>query len=180
MAAESAFIKLSTSGAIQLRDGTGTPVTLTLSYDKGDGSLGPLADKLNESVKIERRGRFVSHGYGARIYPQVSFSAWCGNLVGSSASAPGTPTEFAAKLGAYSANTGTLGAGRPYTIDIRWTVEGTDPGDTADETITAEDVRCQITWNEAMDGNSIAISGEVLGNVVVVNSSNTVTFAQIT
>jgi hypothetical protein len=181
MAAESAYVKTNIMGVIQLRDGTGTPVTLNMSYDKGDLSCGPLADKLNEEVAIERRGKFVSLAHAARIYPDLSFTAFVGNIVGSSTSAPGTPTEFLTKLGAYSANVSTLGSGTamPYTVDVRLTIEGTNFGDTADETFTAEDVRCRISFSESADGYSISVTGKVYGSVIAVNSANTVTFAQI-
>jgi hypothetical protein len=107
--------------------------------------------------------------------------AFVGNIVGSSTSAPGTPTEFLTKLGAYSANVSTLGSGTamPYTVDVRLTIEGTNFGDTADETFTAEDVRCRISFSESADGYSISVTGKVYGSVIAVNSANTVTFAQI-
>lgn len=179
MAAESAFIKTNVQGTLTLRDGTGTPVTLAMSYDMGDVEIGPLMEELNEVVKIERRGKFVTLQRGKRVYPTIKFSAWCGNLVGGSTSAPGTPTEFATKKGAYSANVSTLGANRKYTIDIALAIEGTNFGDAADETITCEDVVCSITWKEGPEGNTISIDGEILGSIISTNSTNTVTYAQV-
>lgn len=179
MGAESSFIKNNVQGVLTLSDGTGTPVTLALAYDMGDVEIGPLMEELNEPVKIERRGKFVGLQRGKRVYPTIKFTAWCGNLVGGSTSAPGTPTEFSTKKGAYSANVSTLGANRKYTIDIILAIEGSNFGDGADETITCNDVVCSITWKEGPEGNTISIDGEILGPVVSVNSTNTVSYAQV-
>lgn len=179
MAAESSYIKTNTMGSIVLSDATGTPVTLALAYDKGDLSISGLGPKLNEHVKIERRGRFVSNAHGARVYPQVSLSLFVGNQVGSSDTAPGTPLEFLTALGAYDANVSVAGTGRPVTVTITLTIEGTNFGDTADETIVLSNVYCTMAWNEAVEGNTLAITGEVLGSVVFDNATNTVTLAEI-
>lgn len=179
MAAESSFIKSNVQGVLTLSDGTGTPVTLALAYDLGDVEIGPLQEELNEAVKIERRGKFVGLQRGKRVYPTIKFSAWCGNVVGGSSSAPGTPTEFATKKGAYAANISTLGANRKYTCKIALAIEGTNFGDAADETVTCNDVVCSITWKEGSEGNMISIEGEILGTIVSVNSTNTVTYAQV-
>lgn len=179
MAAESSQVKNFVAGVIRLSDGTGTPVTLTLGLDRGDFSISNLMAKLNETVKIETRGKFKTLARGNRVYPAFSLSAWAGNIVGSSAVAPGTPLEFLFGKGAYSANVSTLGASREMTVDIRLTVEGTAWGDTADETIDLEDVVCSIEFAEAADGNTISMSGEVLGAVVITNNTNTVTLSQV-
>jgi hypothetical protein len=180
MAAESSYIKTNISGSIVLSDGTGTPVTLTLAYDRGDLAIGPLSDKLNELVTVQRRGKFVSHAHGARVFPSVSFSAYCGNLVGGTTSAPGTPTEFLTRQGAYAANLGTLGTGRPLTIDMIITIEGTNFGDSDDEVVTLNDVHCTIQWAEAADGNTITVTGTILGAVGLDNGTNSaVSIAQI-
>ena len=54
MAAESSYIKTNISGTIVLSDGTGTPVTLTLAYERGDLAISPLQEKLNELVTTGR------------------------------------------------------------------------------------------------------------------------------
>jgi len=178
MAAESTFWKNNLQGAITLIDGTGTPVTLALATDRGDlkiTGLGPANQ--NAPVVMTRRGKFGSLNRGERIFPQVTFTCFTGNVIGSSGVAPGTPWEFAGKKGAYAANVSTLGANREYTIDIKLTIEGTNWGDTADETITCEDCVVACEWNEAIDGNILAISAQCLGDIVLVNSQ-TVTLTE--
>jgi hypothetical protein len=181
MAAPSTQVKTNTYGTLTLRDGTGTPVTLALTYDKGDISISNMAAELNEMVPIERRGKLIAIAHGGRMYPEFSFTAFLGNIVGSDAVAPGTLIEFMGRKGAYSGNVSTLGSGtvRPYTVDLIWDIEGTNFGDTADERIVAEDCRCVWSVTEAQDGNTVSISGTVYGNVVSTNNTNTVTLSQI-
>jgi hypothetical protein len=178
MAAPSSYVKTAAMGTITLADGTGTPVTLVVPYTRGDLTIGPLGPRLNELVKIEARGDFVSAAYGNRIYPQLSFSAWLPNVVGSSTTAPGTLAEFAAGLGSYAANISTLGSGHPMAVKVTWTIEGTNFGDSADETVVCNSVYLTVSLTEAMDGNTISVTGEVLGTVVVTNSTGTITYQQ--
>lgn len=178
MGASSAQIKNFVKGSVRFADGTGTPVTLVVPCDQGNYALTGLSAKLNQPIKVESRGRFKSLIRGPRIYPQFSLMAYVGNLIGATTSAPGSELEMLFGKGAYSANISTLGASREMTIDVRLTVEGTDWGDTADETIDLEDVICSIDFNESGEGNTISITGEVLGAVVFTNSVNTVTLQQ--
>jgi hypothetical protein len=178
MAAESTQVKNNIGGVLRIADGTGTPVTLTSTFDQGNMSLGPLEARLNVSTPLQRRGAFKSLIRGERIFPDFSMTFWVGNLVGSTAVAPGTALEMVFGKGAYSANVSTLGANREYTVDIRLTVEGTNWGDAADEMIDMEDVVCTITFQESIEGNTITITGKVLGAVVLTNNTNTVTLQQ--
>jgi len=179
MAAESSFMKNNLHGSVQGEDGTGTPVTLALAYEKGNIKGGPLADFLNEAIKIVRRGKLISVAHGDRFWPKLSFSAFVGNVVGSSAIAPGTPTEFFTKKGAYSANVSTLGTGRPYAVNVKLTIEGTNFGDANDETLLFKNFRGLLDFGEGVEGNEISIDGEVLGDIVVTNGANTVTYSQV-
>lgn len=180
MAAESSFWKNADQGTIQLIDGTGTPVTLTLSTDQGNLKATAFAATLNAIVVMERRGKFGSLNRGVRAFPQLTLTTFMGNFVGSTTSAPGTPMEFLTKKGAYSANVSTLGASREYTVDVKLTVEGTNFGDTADETCTWEDcVLVGAEMSEAAEGNAMAYTLQCLGSVVVVNNTNTVTYSQV-
>lgn len=180
MAAPSTYVKNAIHGALSLSDGTGTPVTLTVSYDKGDLQLNGLGAVLNDLVHISRRGKYVSSAHGARRYPTVSFSMFATNVVGSSSSAPGSVTEFLTGKGAYSANISTLGSGRPMAVKLTLTIEGSNFGDTADETIVMNNVLVEtINFNEAEDGNTISFEGTVLGSVVVTNSTNIVTYSEV-
>ena len=180
MAAASNYVKNSIHGAITLADGTVTPVTLASSYDKGDLQLANLGAVLNDLVHVTRRGKYVSSAHGARRFPTVSFSAFATNLVGSSSTAPGSILEFLTGKGAYSANISTLGSGRPMAVKITLTIEGSNFGDTADETIVLNNVLIEsVSFAEAEDGNTLSFEGTVLGSVAITNSTNTVTYSEV-
>lgn len=180
MAAPSTIVKTNLQGTITLKDTTGTPVTKALTYDKGDFSLSGLGPKLNEVNTIARRGKHLVNVHGARKYPEVSFSVWVTNLVGSSTSAPGTELEFLSILGAYSANTNPAGTGsRPVEVSIDFAIEGSSLGDSADETIAMTKVVVTgFDFVEAEDGNTLTFTGRVCGSVAITNSTNTVTLAE--
>ena len=177
MAAPSTQPKNSRGGVIRFSDGTGSPVTLTVPMTRGDFVLDMIQAYLNEAIIITARTAVLGVVRGKPSIPTVSFSCFVGNLVGSSATAPGAPTEMATGKGAYNANISTLGASREMTIDIRQTIEGTAHGDTADETVDCEDCLCTIKFTEADDGNRIDVSARILGSIIVINSSNTVTYS---
>ncbi len=180
MAAPSTYVKHNTHGAITLADGTGIPVTLALVYDRGDLKIDGLGQKLNEPVHVTRRGKYVSTAFGARRFPSISFSAWCTNWVGSSTTAPGSVLEFVTGAGAYSANISTLGTGRPMAVKLTLAIEGTNFGDSTDESVVANNVMItSIAWEESETGNVLTFTGEILGTVAITNSTNTVTYAEI-
>lgn len=178
MAAPSTSPKNFLAAVLRLSDGTGSPVTLVALMQKGDYAIGPLRQKLNEDMVISSLTLVIGLVPGAPLIPQLSWSCYVGNLVGSSATAPGSALEFVTGLGAYSANISTRGASQLMTVDTRLTVEGTAWGDTADETIDAEDCRYSADYALSADGNTASFSAQVLGSVVVTNSTNVVTFAQ--
>jgi hypothetical protein len=150
-------------GTLTLRDGSPTPVTLTLAFERGDFAFSGLSAALNETAKVERRGQFVTAVHGARVYPTVSWSAWLADLT--VASAPSSALDFLLRSGAYASNTSTLGSGRPYAIDIIWDIEGTDLGASADDQVVWNDCLPILEGTEAADGNTISCSCEVLGAI---------------
>lgn len=165
----SGFVKTNVSGTIALADGTGTPVTLTLAFDRGDLTVGPLMEVLNEHVYIERRGQRVNVAHGNRVYPQVSFSAWI-TAFQDSGSAPGDLLTFLLRTAssAYASNVSTLGSGTkvPYAVDVTYTLEGSDFGDSGDHTFTLHDCLFSIdSFTEAAEGCSISVSAQVFGPI---------------
>lgn len=177
MAAPSTFIKSSIHGSITLTDGGA--VSLVVPFDKGDVAIGPLMEHLNEELIIETRGHFRTLSRGARVFPSFSFSCFVGNLVGSSAVAPGSVLEFIAGKGAYSANTSVQGALREMTVNAKLTIEGTNVGDAADETVLCANCIFQASFQEAMDGYTLSITGKCLGAVTITNATNVVVFSEI-
>lgn len=162
--AVSTVYKTAIDGSIKLLDGTsGTPLEITLSYDNGDFSCGPLKDVLNEDVAFERRGKFMGVRAGARIYPTGSFTA---TMTQFSDATAGTLADFLLRNGNYSAAVSTLGStAEIYTVDIELTVEGTDHGDAADHTMTLEDCSVRIDSFSEGEPNSFSISFTCYGAI---------------
>lgn len=179
MADPSTYVRSFTSGSMVIKDGTGTPVSHTVTLDWGDTVIGPLKAKLNETKDIERRGKYVTSASGARIYPTIKFTSWYSSIDQDS-TAPGSLPEAVTGTGSYSANISTLGAGRPYHVDVELTLEGTNFGDASDELWTLNDVDFTVdSFSESEEGNQIALTGVIKGSIVVTKSTGTVTFAQV-
>jgi len=156
-------IKNDIEGSIVINDGTGTPLTKTASFVRGDLVYGPFKKVMNEDVIFETRGVFKGVGHGARIYGAGSFSAWFTEFTHAS----GTIADMILGTGtAYSAAVSTLGANaRKLAHQIVLTVEGTDLGDDADGVLTINDCVIQIDqFSEAREGNFLAISWVTYGS----------------
>lgn len=179
MADPSTYVRSFTSGSMIVKDGTGTPVSHTVTLDWGDTVIGPLKARLNETKDIERRGKFVTSASGKRIYPTIKFSAWYSSI-DQDTTAPGSLAEMVTGTGSYSANVSTLGTGRPYHVDVELTLEGTNFGDATDELWTLNDVDFTVdSFEEGEDGTKIVLTGVIKGSIVVTKSTGTTTFAQV-
>lgn len=178
MAAPSTQPKNFQAGVTRLSDGTGSAVTLTWLMGQGDLKFGPLSQYLNKPVAYTARTVFLGLGNGAPSFPQISGSFLVGNVAGNTNSAPGSFTEFITGKGAYSANISTIGASRIMTVDIRQTIEGTNWGDTADETIDFEDCQVMVEFQEREEGNLITWTATCYGNIIVTSNTNVITYAQ--
>lgn len=158
------FVKTAVHGSFTLEDGTGTPVTLTAAYDLGDVAISGLSGpKLNEIVNHERRGQYVSSSYGARRYPQITFSAY---LTGEGTSAPGSIQAFLLQTAPYAANVSKLGSGRVYAVKFTLNIEGTNFGDAADwQTVFNNCIPTDMSFSEAMDGNKVSFTLQCVGSI---------------
>jgi hypothetical protein len=178
-------VKNANYGRIRIQDRQ-TPINaLIIPYTRGDFSLGPLTATLNETVKIRARGQRVSEALGEKVDPQVSFSAWLSDMIGdapapSAGTIPGALAEFLAGQGAYANVVPTSGDGDgvPKTFDLVWEVFGSkllrgEP----QMIVTMADFYGQINISEAGEGNSLAVSGEVWGDVTVERGGNTVVYS---
>jgi hypothetical protein len=174
MGAPSTYVKNSSLGQIKVDTGSGE--TLTVPFTLGDTKVGPLMEIQNEPKEYEARGRYVASGWGARVYAELAFGALIGNLIGPTLVPPGALLEILTRKGAYASATGTEGAGRPYTVKVTLTIEGTDVGDSADETVVLNHVKASAAYEENEDGNRIAVTGKVLGSIVITNAAGTATY----
>lgn len=177
MGAGSDYVKTNTMGTLSAVNGSGD--TLTSEYDKGDLSIEGLRPRQNALKTIQARGRHISEAYGEREYATVQFTAFVPNAAGDTISKPGTLLEILMGLGVYASATSTTGVNRPHAVDLTLTIEGSAYGDTADETITMENVHCTASLAESADGNTVTISGTVLGKITIGNGANTMVFQEI-
>lgn len=170
----SSIVKTNVSGTITLIDGTTpTAIELALSFDRGDLNVSGLKEVLNETITVERRGRFVNSAHGNRVYPSFSFSCWL-SAFQDSGTAPGNILTWIQRTtgSAYAALVSSLQPGAsanadtPFAFDIKYDLEGADFGDSADHTFTLGD--CEVldfTFAEAADGLSVSVNGVVRGAV---------------
>lgn len=150
-------------GLLTVIDGTTpTALELPLGFDNGDFAVSGLSQTLNEAIVVERRGQFVGLQHGARTYPQISFTGILMSL--EHAAAPGAFEEFLMKLNAYSASVGTLGTGRPRTVDLKWEVEGTLFGDENDIACLFNDVYFTFDMQEGRP-TTFSYTGTVYGAI---------------
>lgn len=160
--AASTIIKHFTDGSLVVKDGTGTPVTLSIPFTMGDFSLGGLTQALRATNVYETRGVLVGLRKGAKAFPTGSFSCMVADY---SDASDRTLLDFLRKNASYSANISTTTAlGDVYTVDLVFTVEGTDLGDSADHVITLEDCDCSMDLSEG-EPNSLSVSFTVYGAV---------------
>jgi len=164
--AASAVIKHLTDGTITLKDGTGSPVSLVVPFSVGDLSIsGMETDTLGRTVNAyETRGTLNSLRRGARVYPTVSFSAQLADVTDATEK---TLLDMVLKRASYAGNTSTTAAtGDVYTLDVVFTIEGTNVCDAADHVITLEDVHFTADVAEG-EPNTVTLSGTIYGTVVL-------------
>jgi hypothetical protein len=129
-----------------------------------DGALkvSGLTAAQKEKILVEHRGVFSTLATGKQKYPTLSGSYKLCDLTDA------TDVTLAGVLlqkGAHAAALSTLGANRPYTIDILWTMNGTAVGDASNHTILFED--CSIDDVNLTEGelNELDFSATVYGTI---------------
>lgn len=158
----STVVKNFRDGSIQVKDGTGTPLTVTVQFENGDLSLSGTNQGNYEHTKYLDRGELGSIRKTNRMFPTGSFTCQMTDL---SDATDRLIWDIVNKTNSFSAAVSTLGANADlYTLDIVLTIEGTNFGDSADHVLTMEDCRCSIDFAEG-DPNSFTINFEVLGAI---------------
>lgn len=161
--AASTVIKHLYDGSIQLKDGTGTPVTLTVPFSRGDLSISGLHQTQKNVTAYETRGTLHSVRYTSRTYPTGSFSFMIADY---SHATNNTAIDFVMKSNSYSANVTTLTSpAEVYAIDIVLTVEGSNFNDEGgDHTITLTKCVCTMDVAEG-EPNAATLNFTCYGSV---------------
>ena len=151
-----------TDGSIALKDGTGSPIMVTGRFTTGDLNLSGLKAKMRETTGYETRGVLNSVRHTVRKFATISFTAHMSEFTSASAN---SLVDACLKNGAFAAAVSTLGANAEvYTLDVVITEEGTNFGDSADHTVTLEDVEFEVAFAEG-DPNTFSFSGTVWGAI---------------
>lgn len=163
----STTIKTTGDGSLVLSDGTATPLTLAVRFSNGDVNVGGLTNSLRDVTTIVARMKTIGLRKGAPVYPTVAFSCFISDL-GEATS--GTIFNWEAKTAPYASRVKTHAIGDLDTYSIKLTIEGTDHGDAADQTIMMKDCHGTFTYTEEDGGNKAAFSGVIYGDVVLTDA----------
>lgn len=167
--ANSTVVKHWRDGLVTVKDGTGTPISVVEKYGNGDFAFGPLRAQMREIAVYKSRGTISSIRLGESMEPSGSFSVQCAEFTSATAT---SLIDAALKNGAFAAAVSTLGSTHEvYTLDILFTVEGSNFGDSADPTVTFED--CVLTFEGFQEGQpnvanfSWVCYGAIIGDLAI-------------
>jgi hypothetical protein len=161
----SAVAKTKRDGTIVLKDGTGTPVTITVIYEDGDLSIEGISKHQTELVAFFDRGTFYTVRKSNQKFVTFKFTA---HMTEISDATNTNLYDFINFGNLYSANVSTLGANAEVkTILLLFTVAGTDHGDSTDHTLTLDDCACEIAFSEG-EPNKFTITGTSYSSTVTV------------
>lgn len=149
-----------TDGQIVIKDGTGTPLSVTIECDDGDLSLVVHKDR----KVIMNRGALDHVREGVSVPVDLSFTVQFSEFYTDEASSY-TPYELLMQEGdASSAISTRTDSAEAYCVDIEFTITNPD-ADAAekDELIKITDFFIEdITFNEGDEYNTLAVSGRAM------------------
>lgn len=144
-------------GTIAIKDGAGSPLTTTVAYEDGDLSIEGLTSGGTNPLPFSDRG--VQYGLRDGDDHPVNFT-FTAHLMEIFDATNKTIADAFLKTGTYSAATSTWGANVAdrYTVTVVWTVEETDRGGAADNTVTLTYCTAEVSFSEG-EPNKISIKG---------------------
>ena len=158
-------VKVRRDGQIVLKDASTATVSLTVAYEEGNLSLDNLANSDAQTI-VRDRNIIVSVRKSDQEPITGSFSFFFRAF---SSSDPGSVRDFITGENAYSANVSTGAAGVPFVehfcVDLEFTVEGTDLGDSADHVATLSKCLCTLSMAEG-DPNTWTLNFTAFGGIV--------------
>jgi hypothetical protein len=154
-------------GELVIKDGSGTPKTLTVLLDEGDLSW----TQRQKTIEVKDRGS-IAAGHlrkGDDESMQLSFSARWTQLIGKSANSADPLQLYETLMFATGSGiTSTSSPGQQNTLTFEFTV--VDPAGTASEKIVFNKVyRETLTMSEGDDSNVIAFAGRSFATAPVVS-----------
>jgi hypothetical protein len=124
---------------LTLKDGTGTPLDVIITYEPGDFKIDGVTPNQAEILEFYDRGILYSLRLGNQIQPQYSLTFDFTDL---SDATNENVWDMIRGTGAFAARISTYGAGATAEVTtFLWlmTTEGTNHGDPSDHTLTMDD-----------------------------------------
>lgn len=137
-------------GTIAFQDATGTPITVTLDYEDGNLAIEDLGHLHRERLELYDRDDLAALRYGRRRPIPFSFSCYPKGLTDATVK---LITDLIMRTGAWAASVSTRGANEEvYTYQMTYTIERTNFGGTADNTVTLKHVHMTMSLKEEPGG----------------------------
>jgi hypothetical protein len=158
----SSIVKNFRDGTIVIKDGTGTPIALTVEFEAGDFSISGLSANSNTEVTTYLdRGSLGSVRLVSQSFPTWSFSAHMTDLSDATSK---TLWDAVNKTGAFASAVSTITNSDVYGLDVVISIEGSNLGDPTDHVLTLVGNRLSIDFAEG-DPNSFTVNGTTYGSI---------------
>ena len=156
------IVKNFRDGQLILKDGTGTPIAVTIQFETGDFSISGLSANSNTEVTTYLdRGTLGSVRLVSQSFPSWSFSA---HMVEFSDAVEKTLWDAVNKTGTFAAAVSTITNSDVYGLDCVINIEGTSLGEATDHTLTLVGNRITLDFSEG-DPNSFTVNGTCYGSI---------------
>ena len=156
------IVKNFRDGQIILKDGTGTPIAVTIEFESGDFSISGLAANAHTEVTTYLdRGSLGSVRLTSQSFPTWSFTC---HMVEFSDAVTKTVWDAVNKTGTFAAAISTITNSDVYGLDCVINIEGTTLGEATDHTLTLVGNRITLDFAEG-DPNSFTINGTMYGSM---------------
>jgi hypothetical protein len=156
------IVKNFRDGQIILKDGTGTPIAVTIEFESGDFSISGLSANSNTEVTTYLdRGSLGSVRLTSQSFPTWSFTC---HMVEFSDAVTKTVWDAVNKTGTFAAAVSTITNSDVYGLDCVINIEGTTLGEATDHTLTLVGNRITLDFAEG-DPNSFTINGTMYGSM---------------
>lgn len=158
----SSIVKNFRDGTIVLKDGTGTPIALTVEFEAGDFSISGLSANSNTEVTTYLdRGSLGTVRLTNQTFPTFSFTAHMTDL---SDATNKTLYDAVNKTGVFASAVSTITNSDVYGLDVVISIEGSNLGDPTDHVLTLVGCRLSLDFSEG-DPNSFSINGTCFGSI---------------
>jgi hypothetical protein len=156
------IVKNFRDGTIILKDGTGTPITVTIEFESGDFAISSLSANSNtETTTYLDRGSLGSVRLTSQSFPTWSFTC---HMVEFSDAVTKTVWDAVNKTGTFAAAVSTITNSDVYGLDCVINIEGTTLWEATDHTLTLVGNRITLDFAEG-DPNSFTINGTMYGSM---------------